>query len=1069
MKETKSKPAVREKTVAENVVVEAGIGAFAINNLHLTIVIFLMVSLLGIVALFKLPKDLLPSANMPAVQIVTFYPGMPVEHVEQDITYLVERYTGMAVGIERQESRSLPGVSIVRDFFSPSTDLSSAISQTIAMSMSVMRKLPPGTQPPLILPFDPMAAIPLALVSVGGDTKTEAELNTLARYWVTNAVQSVPGAMAPVIMGGKLQSAIAYLDQKKLKDFNFSPVHVISLLEKLNTFIPAGDVKMGDFDYQIVSNGMVDQISDLNKYPLRAQNGVTVKFGQVGNAKMDGAIQTNAVLIDSKPEVYVPVYRQPGANSIEVVDQVKKAIHTLESTLSGFKLKVVGDQSVFIRKAIETITDESLIGGGLAALMCLLFLGSGKAMFAVALSLPISMLAACIVFLATGQTMNVMTLGGLALSVGVLVDNAIVVIEVIMHKISHHKMSPREASIVGAAEVSMPVLASTISTLIVFIPIIFLNGIVKTLFSALAIAVISTMVASYFAAMLLIPLFTTHFLKSTDRPKGVLKWILAKIDAITESYGRTLTWTVKRRKMLIPVTFVALAAAAAISIPFIGTELFPKADAGNFQINFRVKTGTRLEKTKEIVKDLESHLHTWIPAKDLKMIISNIGVYYGYPAAYTPNAGVQDAFLLVDLNEDREHTSQYYAKIIREKVPKLYPEAEFGIQLGGLLSSALNGGLVSPIDIQIGGPNYEKALGYAEQIKENIRKIPGAVDLRIQQKFDYPEIQLNIDRSKSMALGVTPEDVVKNVVSAVSNSSSYKQNIWIDPKSGIDYLFGVQFPEKEVGSLEALQEIPIRSESGNSESTHQDRGVPLKSVATIKQIKGPSELNHAQLQPVIDIFLDAQGRDIGGLSREIEKIIRNVKFDNGYWGEIRGEISAMNSAVGSLGAGFLLAAVLVYLVLCVQFRSFLLPAITMTTVPMGLVGVFVMLAVTRTYFSIQAAIGAIFVIGVAVSHGVLLIEYIMEKSHHFPVDVAILQGAKARLRPIAMTSLASILGLLPMALGMGRGSEANIPLGRAVIGGQIMATLLNFYIVPCLFRAAYGWISKNRETTANPL
>ena len=1044
---------------------EKGIGAFAVNNLHLTIVIFLMVSLLGIVSLFKLPKDLLPSANMPAVQIVTFYPGMPVEHVEQDLTYLFERYTGMAVGLERQESRSLLGVSIVRNFFNPSIDLSSAISQTIAMSMSVMRKLPPGTQPPLILPFDPMAAIPLALVSVGGEEKSEAELNTLARYWVTNSVQSVPGAMAPVIMGGKLQSAIAYLDQKKLKDFNLSPVHVMSSLEKLNTFIPAGDVKIGNFDYQILSNGMVEQISDLNKFPLRAQNGVVVNLGDVGDAKMDGAIQTNSVLIDSKPQVYVPVYRQPGANSIEVVDKVKKAMKTLESTLSGFKLSVVADQSVFIRKAIETITDESLIGGGLAALMCLLFLGSGKAMFAVALSLPISMLAACIVFLATGQTMNVMTLGGLALSVGVLVDNAIVVIEVIMHKMSHHKMSPRQASIVGAAEVSMPVLASTVSTLIVFIPIVFLNGIVKTLFSALAIAVIATMVASYFAAMMLIPLFTTHFLKATDEPRGFLKWILNRIDAITESYGRSLQWAVARRKVLIPVTFLALVLGAALSVPFIGTELFPKADAGNFQINLRVKTGTRIENTKAIVQEVERNLRIWIPSRDLKMIISNIGVYYGYPAAYTPNAGVQDAFLLVDLNEDREHTSQYYAKIIREKLPKLYPEAEFGIQLGGLLSSALNGGLASPIDIQVGGPNYEKAHAYAEQIVSGIKKLPGAVDLRIQQKFDYPAIQLNIDRRKAMVLGVTPEDVVKNVVSAVSNSSSYKPNIWIDPKSGIDYFFGVQFREKEIGSIEALKEIPIRSESGRSESLYQDRGVPLKSVATIKEVKGPSELNHAQLQPVIDIFLDAQGRDIGGLSREIDQIIHSIKFDNGYWSEIRGEISAMKSAVGSLGAGFLLAAALVYLVLCVQFRSFLLPAITMTTVPMGLVGVLMILAITGTYFSIQAAIGAIFVIGVAVSHGVLLIEYIMEKSKHEPVDVAILHGAKARLRPIAMTSLASILGLLPMAFGMGRGSEANIPLGRAVIGGQIMSTLLNFYIVPCLFRAAYGIISKNRAKT----
>jgi multidrug efflux pump subunit AcrB len=447
---------------------EKGIGAFAMNHFHLTIVIFLAVALLGFVSMLRIPKDLLPPSNLAAVQVVTNYLGMPVDQVEQDLTYLIERYTGMAVGIERQESRSVLGVSIVRNFFNSSTDLSSAISQTVAESMSVLRKLPPGTEPPLIIPFDPMASIPLALVTVGGSEKKLTELNTLARYTVSNWIQANPGAIAPVIMGGKKMAAIAYLDGKKLKEYNLSPIRVLSTLEKSNTFIPAGDVKIGDSDFQIVTNGMVDQVSNLNKYPLRAQNGAVVKLSDVGNAKMDGLIETNAVLIDNEPLVYVPVYRQPGANSIEVVDRVKKAMKTLESTLSGFKLTVVGDQSIFIRRAIDSILNESLIGGGLAALMCFLFLGSAKAMFAVALSLPISILAAGLVFAITGQTLNVMTLGGLALSVGVLVDNAIVVIEVIMKRISSGRSSPREASIKGAAEVSLPVLASTVSTLIVF-------------------------------------------------------------------------------------------------------------------------------------------------------------------------------------------------------------------------------------------------------------------------------------------------------------------------------------------------------------------------------------------------------------------------------------------------------------------------------------------------------------------------------------------------------------------------------------------------------------------------
>ena len=434
------------------------------------------------------------------------------------------------------------------------------------------------------------------------------------------------------------------------------------------------------------------------------------------------------------------------------------------------------------------------------------------------------------------------------------------------------------------------------------------------------------------------------------------------------------------------------------------------------------------------------------------MIITNAGVYYGYSAAFTPNSGTQDVFFNVELTEGRKHTSQYYAKIIREHLPKEFPDVEFGIELGGLLTSALNGGLVSPIDVQIGGRDREKSAKLAQELATEMKTIPGAVDVRVQQKFDAPQFHLDVDRKKVRDLGLTPDEVVKNVVSAVSNSSTYNPAIWIDPKTGIDYFFGVQFPEATMSSVADLMNIPVTSQ-------RQDRSVLLKDIATVTEGKGPIELNHKDLQPVVDILLDAQGRDIAGVSNDVQKIIDKKQVPTGSWIDIRGEITEMKNAVRSLGGGFLLAAVLVYLVLVVQFRSFLLPAIVMTTVPMGMVGVIVIMALWPTYFSIQAAIGCIFVIGVAVSHGVLLIEYILECSkHESNVVQAILKGAKARLRPIAMTSLASILALLPMAFGMGQGAEANIPLGRAVIGGQILSTLLNFYLVPTLFLTLYRFI-----------
>jgi multidrug efflux pump subunit AcrB len=1028
-----------------------GIATFAIENPHFIIVVWLIASILGVLSLVLLPKDLLPSANLPAVQILSFYSGMPVEHVEQDLTYLFERYTGQAVGIESQESRSLEGVSIVKNYFNSSIDLSNAIAQTGSLVMSVLRKLPPGAQPPLILPFDPMASVPLAMCAIGGDDdKTQAELQDLGRYWVSNTIQSVPGAMAPTVMGGQLRQVVVYLDPKKLEGFNFSPVQVMNKLNGMNTFIPAGDIKIGKYDYQIVSNGLVEKIADINNFYLRSQNGVGVQLKEVGHAEDSHAIQTNVVRIDGKNQVYVPIYRQPGANSLAVVDQVRVAVKKLESTLKGFKLNIVSDQSIFIRKAIEAITHEALIGGGFAAIMVLLFLGSYRATFAVMLSLPLSLIGAFACLKALGQTLNVMTLGGLALSVGVLVDNAIVVIEVIMQKRAAG-MSARDASAQGASEVAMPVLASTLSTLIVFLPVLFLKGVVQILFSALSIAVISAMVASYFAAMTVIPLFTTHFLTTAElSTTGLMGWFQRKVEAATQGYGKSLAWVIHHRKIILPGSILVLVATAALFVGHIGAELFPKADSGGFRLDMRGPTGYRIEETTALAAKVESKIREYIPADDLAMVIMNAGVYYGYSAAFTPNSGTQDFFFNVELKEDRKETSQYYAKILREKIPKDFPEIEFGVELGGLLSSALNGGLLSPIDIQIGGPSVQISHQYALDILEDLKKVRGATDVRIQQRFDSPEIKLNIDREKASELGLNPDQVIKNVVSSVSNSATYDPAIWIDPKTGIDYFFGVQFPQTDISSFQDFMQIPITS-------AEQNRSIPLSRVATTEQIKGPIELNHKNLQPVIDIYLDAQGRDIAGVAGDAEKVLNHHALKTGYWADIRGEISAMKEAVGSLGGGFLLAAVLVYLILVVQFRSFLLPGIIMTTVPMGMVGVIVVLALTHTYFSIQAAIGCIFVIGVAVSHGVLLVEYILERTKIDPtIDQAILSGAMARLRPITMTSLASILGLVPMALGIGQGSEANIPLGRAVIGGQILSTLLNFYLVPALFRMFYA-------------
>jgi multidrug efflux pump subunit AcrB len=1024
--------------------------SIAVNNPHLIVVICFIIVLLGTLAIFNLAKDLLPAANLAAVQVISFYPGMPVKDTEETLSARFERNTGEAIGISKVESKSLVGVSVVRNFFTPETDPNFAISQTTSLVMAVLGELPPGTLPPYIFPFDPMASTPLALVVVQQNKKTIEQVYDTARYQVRNIIQSIQGAMAPTVMGGTLRQIVVFLDPKKANEYNFSLDSVLNKIMRLNTFIPSGDVKIGQYDYQIESNALVKDIHNIDDWPLRGEYGVPVFVKQVGHTEDSGLIQTNVVLIDGREQVYVPIYREPGGNSINVVKQTKQVIKKFEKILNAdtsTTLALVGDQTIFIRHAIKSISTEALLGGGLAALMIFLFLGNPRATLGILLSLPLSLFFAFIGLQATKQTINSMTLGGLALSIGVLVDNSIVVLENISKKLETG-MASASAALKGASEVAMPVFASTLATLVVLFPVIFLSGIVKILFLALAKAVVFAMLGSYLAAMTVMPLFASHLLRPIyiEKLSYFFRLMHRLIHSLTELYGRALKQALSYRKWVL--TGIAIFLLAGFSLlPLIGTELFPRADAGSLELDMKLKSGTRVEVTTAFAKKFDKKLRQWIEPIDLKMIIANVGVGYGFPAAFTPNVGPQDVFFNVELTDDRHHTSQYYAKLIREHVQKEFPEVEMSIQLGGLLSSALNLGQRAPINIQVQGPEIKKSYQVAQTLVEKIKKIPGAVDVRIQQRDDYPIINVDINRSKAIDVGVYTDEVVKNIDSAVTSSATFATNsMWVDPKTGVNYFLSVQYPEQLVTTFGEFENIPVKGYERN-------RLKPLKHFAKITKSTGWTQINHVNFRPVIDIYLDAQGRDIGGLSNEIIQLIKQIKIPKNYTAQIHGEISEMKASVKNLSGGFILAAVLVYLILVVQFRSFLLPLIIMTVVPPGLVGIILILALTGTYFSIQAAIGAIFMIGIAVANGVLLIVFITRHAkEHEDINQSIIVGAKARLRPILMTSFAAILGLIPMAIGFGHGSEANIPLGRAVIGGQLTSMLLTLFLVPILYR-----------------
>jgi len=1035
-----------------------GLVRFALKYPYFIVVACMMLTIMGILSVKLLPTDLLPLGNQAAVQILTFYPGMPVRDIENDISARFERKTGQAVGVSKQESKSISGVSIVRNYFTPETELSAALAQTVSLVMSVLRKLPPGTQPPLIMPFDPMSSTPIALVAVSGEA-SETRLYDQARYEVRPAIQTINGATAPTVMGGAERRVVAFLDPSKLSHYNFSPLRVLEHLVDENSFIPTGDIKIGDYDLQILSNGIVEKIDDMSDIPLRGHEGVEVNIKDVGVVKDASAIQTNVVMVDGKRQVYVPVYKQPGANSISVVDQVRNAMSALEKRLENVKLSVVFDQTDFIRHAIESIEEETLIGGLLAALMVLLFLGSPRATGGILLSLPLSILCAFIGLKAFGQTINAMTLGGLALSVGVLVDNSIVVIENIIQRRADG-LPPLQAAFLGASGVAMPVMASTLCTLVVLFPVVFLTGVSQVLFLALAKSVTFAMVGSYLCAMTVIPLFSAHLLGPKNPHKNdlffVLRWAQTFMEKLTAVYGSMLTRALRWRYVLI-VAAIAFMALGAFLSKRIGTELFPRADAGNLVFKIRLASGIRIEKATAFSEEIDKKIHKWIPPHDLAMVIANVGLYYGFPAAYTPNSGSQDIFFNIELTKNRFFTSQHYAKIIREEFKKDYPDLDIGIELGGLLTSALNGGLVAPLDIQVEGKDYNKSHQIAQDIAQKLKPLTGATDVRVQQRIDAPQLMLKVNRRKAESLGLNTDEIVRNVVSAVSGSFSFSPAIWVDPESGIDYFLGVEVPEKEITSIDELKALPLTGHN-------QTRSVPLGEIADISYDKGMTEVNHVNLRRVVDVFLDAQERDIGSLSQDVKRAIVEMQLPEGYTATIRGEIKQMDEAVGSLSGGFLLAVVLVYLILVIQFRSFKLPGIIMATVPLGMVGIVLMLVITKTYFSIQAAIGAIFMIGIAVANGVLLIEFILHKMDETDsIEIAIVSAAKARLRPILMTSLASMLGLIPMALGIGHGSEANIPLGRAVIGGQLVSTTLTLFIVPVLFKI----LAKNKQIPQN--
>jgi HAE1 family hydrophobic/amphiphilic exporter-1 len=1037
---------------------------FSIRNPFFIIVCCLIVAIVGTVTLVRMPVDLFPPINIPVVVVATFYSGMPPQQIETNITNQFERFFTLASGVDHIESRSLPGVSLIKIYFQPGTNADSDLSTISNLAMADLRRLPPGTLPPVVLKFD-ASSLPVCLITLKGEGLNQAQLQDLGRYDVRNQIANVPGASVPQPFGGQYRQIMVYVDPLKLQAHQLSPMDVVRQINESNLTLPAGDVKIGPFDYNLYSNSQVPTAGTINTMPLKTVGQSSVLVADVGKAVDGHSIQTNVVRVDGQASVYLPILKQGGdTNTIAVVDGIKDALKHLVDIPKQLQTRLVFDQSIFVRKAIANLMREGGIGLVLTGLMILLFLGSMRATAAVFLSIPLSALAAFLAIASWGGTVNTMVLSGLALAFSRLIDNSVIVLENIFRHLEMGE-APEEAAEKGGNEVALAVLAATIATSIVFFPVVFLYGVSRFLFVALASAVILSLFASYIVAMTVVPLFCAKLVKKHQADEevgeGSIEARFGKVSKRFDTYFGTMLQKYDRTlaiSLMKPVaTVVGLAGVSLLSFslyPFLGVAFFPRTDAGQFVINLKAPTGTRVELTEEYVKKLESIVRDTVPKNELQIVVANIGVTPGFSSIYTSNSAPHTAFLLVGLKEDHKVGSYEYMRRVRQRVASELPQLSTYFQSGGLVDAVLNLGLPAPIDVQVVGRNMQQTYAVAAEMASQIRQLKGVSDILIPQDIDYPALQLEVDRQKASELGLSQKEVVDNVITALSSNAMIAPNYWIDPVSGNPYLLTVQYPENLVGTLTDLKQIPLRGPK-ISQPTFLD------TVVSLKPATFPTEVDHYQLLRVIDLYVSPKTENLGTITPQIEKILKNTKLPEGARVTLRGSVQGMQASFKSFGIGLILSVVLVYLVLVAQFASWTDPLIILLAVPPGLAGVLLFLLATHTTLNVMSLMGVVMMVGIVVSNSILIVEF--ARHLHLdgkPLKEAVSVASRLRLRPVLMTSLATLLGLIPMAMGIEAGSEQYAPLARAIIGGLLVSVVVTVYLVP----AAYLIVHRKEES-----
>jgi multidrug efflux pump subunit AcrB len=1035
---------------------------FALRYPYFIIMVCLMIAVIGITSIVQMPVDLFPQIDIPVVVVATFYSGMPPQQIEADITDTFERFFTLGNNIDHIESRSLTGVSLIKVYFKPGTDSNAALNNIANLAMADLRRLPPGTLPPVVLGMD-ASSQPVCLVTLKGQGLNETQLKDLAQFQVRNQIANVPGASVPQPFGGRYRQIMVYVDPVKLEAHNMSLMDVVQGVNQSNLILPAGDVRIGPKDYNIYANSQVPTPDEINDLPLKSVGNASVMVRDIGHAEDSGTLQTNIVRIDGQKSVYVPVLKQGGdSNTITIVNGMKAAIKNLVDIPASLKTAVVFDQSIFVKSALRNLLNEGGIGLVLTGLMILLFLGSMSATFAVMLSIPLSALAAFVCIRFGGGTINTMVLAGLALAFSRLIDNSVVVLENIFRHLELGSQ-PNTAAEVGGKEVQLAVLAATFTTAIVFFPVALFNGVSRYLFTALALSVVFSLFASYLVAMTVVPLYCSKFirfthghLQSSDKKPSLFQRFVRQFNLyfhrMLQYYEVQVTKCLQRPGWTTVVILAGIAVIVLGLSPFLGRAYFPRTDPGQFVINIKCPSGTRIELSNQYIAQVENEIRSVIPARDLHMIVSNIGITPDLSAIYTSNSAMDTAFVQVSLNEGHKVGSYAYMQKVRSKLQSDMPELTTYFQAGGLIDSVINQGLPAPIDIQVRGNNLDQAFKIAQQIAGKAKQLSSVSDVLIPQDLRYPGLALDIDRERASLIGLSPKDVVDNVITAMTSNGMIAPSYWIDPKTGNNYMLAVQYYEKKIAnmSMDDFRQIPLRA-------AKEESYTPLQSVADIREINTPTEVDHYQIRRVIDVYVMPSHESLVRARNDVNKILNNIQTSKNVRIAVRGSVVNMDQSFTRFGIGLLLSIVLVYLILMAQFTSFIDPFIILMAVPPGLAGVVLILLMTGSTLNIMSLMGVIMMTGIVVSNSILIVEFagILHQQGRSLLN-AVVESCKIRLRPILMTSLATLLGMLPLALGFEAGSEQYAPLARAIIGGLAVSVVVTVFLVPAVYLLIHG-------------